>query len=393
VREQYSHSHLARFAECPLSYRLHYEDRLPGEVSPAGHFGAVLHRTLEETVSDHVQRRQIGPLDAGYAIQSYRLAWAASQLSDHALFVEGHDIVERWIAREGTVASNRVLGVEKPFTLQLGDVVLRGMIDRVDRIGDDAIRIRDYKSTRLPPRRDDVEGSLQLAIYDLAARELWPWAKRVELGFDLLRHDVVVRTERSDAQREATRKYIGVTVAQIRSRQSTARPSTRCTTCEHRSQCPAYADMLASKRRYPDAPLDDLPAVAREREELAAVVKALLARKDTLDGVLRAALAHQPELVLEGHRYALDVALYKDHPVEPTIAALAAAGVPPEQAFFWLGCIDDGALRAVLRGLRRTLPLPVMHALEDRLDVEARVSPVTRLQVREVRGDEQGGQS
>ena len=383
--DHYSHSHLARFAQCPLSYRLHYVDRLPADVAPERHFGAVLHRTLEETVRDHVRARQNGPLDADYALESYRLAWTGSELRDHALFVEGRELVERWVEREGAVDGNRVLGVEQAFSLHMGGFALRGVMDRVDRVGDEAIRIRDYKSTRLPPRREDVEESLQLAIYDLAARQLWPWAKRVELAFDLLRHDVVIRTERSDAQREATREYIFATVAQIRSGEALASPSTLCTTCDHRSQCPAYADTSAGKREYAGAAPEDLPAVAREREELGAVIKALVVRKDTLDGILRAELEHQPELVLDGRRYTLNVALYRDYPLEPTVAMLVAAGVPREEALARLAAVDGSALRGLLGVLRRRLPPPEMAALEDRLDAQARISPVTRLTVREVR--------
>ena len=300
-------------------------------------------------------------------------------------------MVERWVEREGIVESSRVLGVEVAFSLHLGDFALRGRIDRVDRIADDAIRIRDYKSTRLPPRREDVEESLQLAIYDLAARQLWPWAKRVELAFDLLRHDVVIRTERSVAQRDATRQYLAATVAQIRrDRDAPAQPSTLCTTCDQRSHCAAYADMRAGKREHAGAAPEDLPAVAREREELGAVLKALVVRKDELDGILRAELANQPELVLEGRRYTLNVALYKQHALEPTLAALARAGVSREEAFARLATVDGSALRKLLGELRRSRTPPQMDALEETLDAGARISPATRLTVREVMAEGRG---
>jgi putative RecB family exonuclease len=382
----YSHSHLARFAQCPRSYQMHYVDRLAADIAPERHFGAVLHQVLEETVRDHVQRRQNGPLDADYAAESYRLAWAESELREHALFAEGLDLVSRWVEREGDVRSALVLGTELPFSLHLGpDVALRGVMDRVDRIGDDTIRIRDYKSTRLPPRRDDVEGSLQLAIYDLAARQLWPWAKRVKVAFDLLRHDVVLHTERTAAQREATRRYVFATVVQIRRGEASARPSALCATCDHRAQCDAFAALSAGQRAHAGASLEDLPAVAREREELAAVIKGATVRKDDLDAVLRAALERQPELVLNGRRYTLNVALYREYPLEATVAILAKAGVPCDEATARLATVDVNALRRVVRELRTRMPMPEAIALEDRLDAAARISPVTRLDVRPVR--------
>ena len=337
-------------------------------------------------MSDHVQRRQIDRLDADYAAESYRRAWTGSPLRDHALFVEGRELVERWAEREGIVDCRNVLGVEHVFSLHLGDFALRGTMDRVDRIGDDAIRIRDYKSTRLPPRRDDVEESLQLAIYDLAAQQLWPWARRVEVAFDLLRHDVVMRTERTAAQREATRQYVAATVAQIRQGHDTsARPSTLCTTCDQRSHCSTYADMRAGRRAPTVAVPEDLPAVAREREELGAIIKALVVRRDELDLILRAELAHHPELVLDGRRYTLNVAQYKEYPLEPTLAALGRAGVSREEGFARLATVDGNALRKLLAELRRSRTPPQMDTLEESLDAGARISPVTRLTAREVR--------
>jgi putative RecB family exonuclease len=237
----YSYSHLARYAQCPLSFRLHYLDRLPADAGPERDFGAVVHRALEVAVRAHVEARRTGALDAKLAAEAFREAWAASDLRDHALFVEGLDLVARWVAREGAVDGARVLGIELPFTLHFGGVALRGVMDRVDRVGDDAVRVRDYKSTRLPPRREDADDSLQLAIYDLAARQLWPWVRRVELSLDLLRHDVAVTVERTAAQREATRQYVLASVAQIRGGEMPARPGAACAHCDHRSQCPAWA--------------------------------------------------------------------------------------------------------------------------------------------------------
>ncbi|HEX3344694.1 MAG TPA: PD-(D/E)XK nuclease family protein, partial [Polyangiaceae bacterium] len=325
--DDYSPSHLARFAQCPRSYQLHHVERLPADVAPERTFGVVLHRALEDTVREHAEARRQGVLDADFAAQAYRDAWAGSGLRDHALFVEGLELVRRWVAREGAVDAGQVVGVEQPFTLHFDGVALRGTMNRVDRIGDDAILIRDYRSTRLPPRREDVEESLPLALYDLAARQLWPWARRVELGFDLLRHDVVVRAERTPAQREATRQYVLATVAQIRRGDDAPRPSTLCPRCDHRTQCLAYAAARAGHREHAGADPDDLPAVAREREELAVLLKVLGGRKDDLDDVLRAELDHEPELRLEGRRYALGVAVRKEYPLERTLTVLEEAGI------------------------------------------------------------------
>jgi len=386
ARDHYSYSRLHRFAQCPLSFRLHYLDHLPTEVGPEMRFGKVLHRVAEDLLREHVRANRTGPLDAGHASAAYRLAWADSGLTDHGLFAEGLGLVGCWITREGPVDHREVLGIEQDFDLRIGPHRIIGAIDRVDRVGDDAVRVRDYKSTRLPPCRQDVEESLQLAIYDLAARRLWPWAKRVEVGFDLLRHDVLLTTERTEEQREATRQYVLATVAQIESATDfPPRPSTLCTHCDHRSQCPAYADALAARRTFVCTDQGDLVAVSREREELATLLKVLSTKKDELDAVLAGRLADQDELVLEGRRYAMATTTRKEHSLQATLDALAAAGVDRNEALARVAAVDGRGLRELLDDLGERVPRDRLTLLRATLDARAKRSLSTRLTVRESR--------
>jgi putative RecB family exonuclease len=380
-----SHAHLSRFAQCALSFQLHYVDRLPADIAPARHFGSVVHSALQEVVREHVRAGRTAPLDPELTAAAYRRAWTESELRDHAVFADGLALVKRWAAREGVVDPTQVLGVEVPFELSVGPVRVRGTLDRVDRIADDAIRVRDYKTTRQPPRRDDAEESLQLALYDLAARELWPWARRVEVALDLLRHDVVLRVERTDAQRDATRRYVLATAAQIARGDYPPRPSTLCATCDHRAQCSTYADARAGKRVHVGAEPGDLPAVAREREELAVLLKASGERKDELDAILRTELEHARELELEGRRYTIVTALRRDYALGAVLAALSEAGVDNLQAIERLGRTDSAELRALVDELGRTLPSDKLGSLKAALDAHVQISPSTRLTVREVR--------
>ena len=380
-----SHSHLERFAQCPLSFRLHCIDRLTADIAAERHFGLVVHRALGHTLREHAKDGRAGALDPELAAAAYRRAWSDSELRDHGVFVEGLALVHRWVTREGVVDPARVLGIEQPFELSVGPIGVLGTLDRADRIGDDTVMVRDYTTSRLPPSRKDAEDSLRLALYDLAARELWPWAKRIVVAFDLLRHDAVVALTRSDAERDATRRYVLATVAQIERREFPARPSTLCAHCDHRRQCPTYADARAGKRTEVGAEPDDLPAVAREREEVAVLLKALGERKDALDAILRASLGDQNELRLEGRRYALVTAMHRDYPLSETLSALGDAGVPRETALLRLGAVHGSDLKTLLAELSKTLPRPAFEALQMALERQARCSPVTRLTAREVR--------
>jgi RecB family exonuclease len=381
----YSYSRLRRFGQCPLSYKLHYVDRLPARSSAESDLGRVLHRTLEDLVRDHVRTGRNGPLDVAIAAATYQRVWSESRLSDPAVFGEGLGLAKRWAAREGVVDPEAVLGIEREFELEIAGVRFVGALDRADRIAPDAVRIRDYKTGRIPPSRQEVDESLQLAIYDLVAAQLWPWAKRVEVGLDLLRHDRVVWTERSEAQREATWRYVFAMVERIETAEHyPARITTLCSHCDQRTHCPAYGNALSARPCAATADPSDLAAVAREREELAGCIKIASTRKDALDEVLTHRLARQDELVLEGRRYRLVTATRKDYPLQPTLDALAAAGVDRDDALTRIGRADTQALRRELDDLGEALDPDRLAALKATLEASAKHSLSTRLTSTEV---------
>jgi RecB family exonuclease len=381
----YSHARLHRFAQCPLSYKLDCVDSLLPEPSAEFELGVMLHRALAGVVRHHMDAGRTGPLDAARAVAEYQLAWSESQLSDPAAFAEGLDLVKGWVAREGVVNAEDVLAVQEVFDFEVGGVRLLGAMDRADRIADDAVRVRDYTSARIPASRRDVEENLKLAIYDLAAAQLWPWAKRVEVGLDLLRHDRVIALERSDAQRDATRRYVQAMVARIEgSRDFPACLSTECTHCDQRRHCSAYMAARTPGPRERDvgereAAERNLAAVAREREELAARIKILGVRKDELDGVLTQQLAVQDELVLEGRRYRLVTATRKEYPFVPTLSVLIDAGVDAVDVVDRLAYVDGTALKRELDEQSKRLDPAALRELRAVLDGAAKCSLSTRL--------------
>jgi hypothetical protein len=389
-RVVYSYSHLNRFVSCPRLFQLHYVDRLPAEDGDASRFGVLLHRTCEIALHEHVEVRHTGPIEPAGIVRAYRAAWAESELGTSARFEEGLELAKSWAVRQGCVAWNDVIGLEEPFELPLGDYRIVGKMDRVDR-ADGVVRVRDYKTARVPMTREEVEGSLQLAIYDLAAHELWPGAKRVELEIELLRHGTVIRTSRTDAQREATREYILATIAKIEAAaraggEMATRPTIQCATCDHRSQCSEYARALAGKRTFVCTDHDDLVAVSREREEVAALVKVLIGRKEALEAILKAQLREHDELRVGGMRYSLGTATYAEYPVDATLEAIEhATAMHRGELLERLASIGAPAVRKLLAEVVPALAPDAAEALRATLDKLAAKSVSLRLVGREER--------
>jgi RecB family exonuclease len=381
-----SYSRLSRFETCPLSYRLHYIEKQQAEPGLPLRFGKTIHAVLERLIKEVVDDERTGPLSEERAIELYREAWGAEQLTGMDVFAEGLAILRRFIAEQGVVDHRDVLAIEKEFRLPVGPFEVLGFIDRVDWIDDETVEVIDYKTNHQLFTRDEVDTSLQMSLYEVAVRRLWPWAKKVKLTFWLLRHGVRQQTTRTEEQLADALAYVETLGRQTETATAyPARLNTNCSYCDHRKQCPTYADALKGKREFIVEDLADLEGVAREREEVARLAKALYARKEELEDILKAQLKERDELVLGGVRYRMFATTSLDYPLEPTLTLLAdATGLSRDEVLGKLGAIDKKALDALLKSLGKKLDKPRVSLLKAELEAHAdkRMSP--RLWAKEV---------
>ena len=381
-----SYSRLSRFETCPLSYRLHYIEKKQAEPGLPLRFGKTIHAVLERLIKEVVDDERTGPLSEERAIELYREAWGAERLTGMDVFAEGLAILRRFIAEQGVVDHRDVLAIEKEFRLPVGPFEVLGFIDRVDWIDDETVEVIDYKTNHQLFTRDEVDTSLQMSLYEVAVRRLWPWAKKVKLTFWMLRHGVRQVTTRTEEQLADALAYVETLGRQTETAtEYPARLNTNCSYCDHRKQCPAYADALKGKREFIVEDLADLEGVAREREEVARLAKALYARKEELEDILKAQLKEREELVLGGVRYRMFATTSLDYPLEPTLSLLAdATGLSRDEVLGKLGAIDKKALDALLKSLGKKLDKPRVSLLKAELEAHAdkRMSP--RLWAKEV---------
>lgn len=166
-----SPSQAESYLTCPRLYAFRRWLRVDEGGSVYLDFGTLVHGVLEEveraaldrgdphaTVGealDALDRR----FDAGaFGGEPWASAWRrrAERVLEH--------LYDKWPST-GSVAA-----VEHPVTLEVGGVVWRGRIDRVEESGG-TVRIVDYKTSATVPAVADAARSVQLGFYVLAARE------------------------------------------------------------------------------------------------------------------------------------------------------------------------------------------------------------------------------
>lgn len=260
--------------QCPLLYRFRVVDKLPEPPSRAAARGTLVHAVLERLFDLPAERRDpaaahallpekweqmvadepelsalLSEPESGSATDSRPPVskGVASPQTDQgggaaALFAEAETLIDRWFTLEDP---RRLEPAERELYVEadVGEVTLRGYVDRLDVAPDGRLRIVDYKTGRAPSELFEGKALFQMKFYALVL-----WRTRGVLPSMLqlvyLRDGQILRYEPTEHDlRAAERKIQALWVAIERAaRTGDWRPRTSrlCDWCHHQSVCPAF---------------------------------------------------------------------------------------------------------------------------------------------------------
>jgi len=160
-----SYSRIGTYEDCHLRYFFGSVAGLDDRTSYQMAFGKLMHTVFELAAKGEIAD---GPeaLKAAYR-ERFDPAWFPSRAVAHQFWRDGMDMLKLWHRSEWEEA-RQALAFEIDFDIEVGGHRIRGRIDRIDRLGD-GMALLDYKTGRTPATEEQAGGSLQLAIYYLAA--------------------------------------------------------------------------------------------------------------------------------------------------------------------------------------------------------------------------------
>lgn len=304
-----SPSRAGDYNRCPLLYRFRTIDRFPERPSEAAVRGTLVHAVLESLydlpAGERTQEAAVAMLPEIWAAmyaEHPSLAAAvdpsipcpflgaepqagegASEKAEHNA-VEGVDevpgvhiahpepdpaLLEAWLAGAEELLGN-YFAMEDPMQLQpaarelrmevqlTDDLLLRGVIDRVDVTPDGLVRVVDYKTGRSPSSRFEESALFQMLFYALMI-----WRDRGvvphTLQLNYLKDKERLRFNPTESKLEAFAEDLEGIWAQILDSYErgewTPRPSRLCDWCDHQSRCPAQGGEL------PELPMVAVPVV------------------------------------------------------------------------------------------------------------------------------------
>jgi DNA helicase-2/ATP-dependent DNA helicase PcrA len=164
-----SASDIDTYRTCPLKYKFARVFRIPQEPTLNQRFGILVHQVLERFHAGDEPRTveaMLGLLDAGWRRGGFGGSEQEIQLRGKAA-----DALTRYCERFAAEEAQPTF-FERSFSFHLGPHVLRGRVDRVDRLPEGGWELIDYK-TGPPKTPSQLEQDVQLSLYAVAAGEAW----------------------------------------------------------------------------------------------------------------------------------------------------------------------------------------------------------------------------
>jgi len=238
-----SASSIEMYEACPLKFKIYKDWNIPGDISASLQFGSAMHSALD----DYFEALRVGrPRTHEQLLEIFERALAELPFDDQhqrELYrKQGREQLTAFYESCAAVPVPQVLSTEKTFQFSVQGMLVKGRIDRVDRIDGQRVAIVDYK-TGTPKTDIDARRSLQLSIYALAARELWGYVPERLLFYNLETSDEV-STTRDEKELRAAQERIAEVACKMAAGEFDPTPGFHCRSCQFRALCPATEEQL-----------------------------------------------------------------------------------------------------------------------------------------------------
>lgn len=251
--KQFSFSQLVAFRTCPLQYKFAHILKIPVFGKWTFSFGKTMHNTLQRFFVVWTER--VGavqgnlfaeavetdsgklPVSLEELLEMYADCWQDDWYRDDKERAEYRkEGKESLTAYYRMIEQNRPdpMFLEQPFTLKIGDVVLKGRIDRIDRC-EGGIEIIDYK-TGTPKEKLSKEEKEQLYLYQIAAKDVLG-LNPVKLTFHYLKDNSRVSFIAEDDELIELRESVVSRVRSIRQGVYPPTPGFHCQFCDFADIC------------------------------------------------------------------------------------------------------------------------------------------------------------
>ncbi|MBD3311719.1 MAG: AAA family ATPase [Candidatus Magasanikbacteria bacterium] len=257
----FSFSQIRSYETCPYQYKLNYILKLQTKGNASFSFGKSMHSTMQKFYSkiqqlnevkqdslfglpkETVVKSNIKVPPVAKLIKIYEENWIEdwykSKQQRETYYKKGKKILKAFYSSQENNWTIPV-ALEKWFKIKVGNYLIRGSIDRVDKIDDNKLEIIDYKTGKSKEKLSTNDKD-QLLIYQMAAETL-PEYKNLglvdKLTFYYLNDNLQVSFLGKEKEIDKIKKKIVKSIDEIQNGNFKATPSKfKCKYCDFKDVC------------------------------------------------------------------------------------------------------------------------------------------------------------
>lgn len=242
------------FADCKAKFKFCYVEKLPRKDWDFHVFGKFCHKVLEDFHQAYIEGCLL-PYNI-MMTDAFKAAWA--EYKDKMTPEMKKDcwvIVDQYLRlvtkeKKNNLPAN-VIAVEKKFELPVGEnVILNGMIDRIQLDADNIIHVCDYKTVK--NKKYIKNDFFQLLTYAYVIVSEDPTIEKVRASYILLRHDFeYITTEFTvDEIMKIKDKYLDYAKQMNTETEFKPNPTVLCNFCDYLQLCPEGKTKAFNQNTY-----------------------------------------------------------------------------------------------------------------------------------------------
>lgn len=231
------------FLDCKAKYKFTYLQKLPRKDWEFHTFGKFCHKVLEEFHNAYIKLDSELPfnVEMGKAFKVALKEFGSKMTPE--MKKDCWSIIDQYLRivtndKKNNLSAN-VLACEKNFDFSLTEnLILNGMIDRIQIDADNVVHVCDYKTVKNKKYlKDDF---FQLLTYAYVIISENPSIEKVRASYILLRHDFeYITTEfTADQIMKVKDKYIDYALQMNTEKDFKPNPTVLCNFCDHLDLCP-----------------------------------------------------------------------------------------------------------------------------------------------------------
>lgn len=245
-----SPSKVSTFKDCALAFRFSAIDKLPEPPSAPAVKGSLVHRALELlfVAKPQERTRELASACLQQATTEFmgNPEFVGLELDDVAtgeFLADATVMVDRYFQLEDPTAFDPI-GIELMLSVQVGDLLLRGIIDRLDLDANGDLVVTDYKTGRVPSEKQEMSrlGGVQFYAF-LCERLFGRRPAKVQLIYLGPNPQIIIATPSEQSINGLEKRVRAIWTAVERAcEHNDFRPkqSMLCNWCSFKEYCPAF---------------------------------------------------------------------------------------------------------------------------------------------------------